>query len=121
MQKSSTGARIQPQRNSCSVTSTDHIDRFRHLDQAQLLEYGLKRVGRNPFSLATMVYDWENKEEICYRMYIEEKKSLEEIMEYMKEEHKFAPRYARRSRARRDRYLAVPQHSVALHLPVLTL
>jgi hypothetical protein len=40
-----------------------------------------------------MVYDWENKEEICYRMYIEEKKSLEEIMEYMKTEHKFAPRY----------------------------
>ncbi|KAH7412448.1 hypothetical protein BKA64DRAFT_658891 [Cadophora sp. MPI-SDFR-AT-0126] len=38
-----------------------------------------------------MVYDWENKEEICYRMYIEEKKSLEEIMEFMKEEHKFAP------------------------------
>jgi len=40
-----------------------------------------------------MVYDWENKEEACYRMYIEEKKSLEEIMEYMKNEHKFAPRY----------------------------
>jgi hypothetical protein len=59
-----------------------------------------------------MVYDWENKEEICYRMYIEEKKSLEEIMEYMKEEHKFAPRYACRSRARRDPYLAVPQHSL---------
>ncbi|TVY18988.1 hypothetical protein LARI1_G003363 [Lachnellula arida] len=38
-----------------------------------------------------MVYDWENKEEICYRMYIEEKKSLEDIMEYMKDEHKFAP------------------------------
>ena len=43
-----------------------------------------------------MVYDWENKEEMCYRMYIEEKKSLEEIMEYMKEQHKFAPRYANR-------------------------
>jgi hypothetical protein len=39
-----------------------------------------------------MVYDWEKKEEICYRMYIEEKKSLEEIMEYLKEEHNFAPR-----------------------------
>ncbi|EHL01127.1 hypothetical protein GLAREA_11175 [Glarea lozoyensis ATCC 20868] len=39
-----------------------------------------------------MVYDWsEEKEQICYRMYIEEKKSLEEIMDYMKEEHKFAP------------------------------
>jgi hypothetical protein len=40
-----------------------------------------------------MVYDWDNKEEICYRMYIDEKKSLEEIMEYMKDELKFAPRY----------------------------
>ena len=39
-----------------------------------------------------MVYDWEKKEEICYRMYIEEKKSLEEIMDYMKEEYNFAPR-----------------------------
>ncbi|KAH0553053.1 hypothetical protein GP486_006754 [Trichoglossum hirsutum] len=33
-----------------------------------------------------MVYDWEDKEDICYRMYIEEKKSLEEIMEFMKTE-----------------------------------
>lgn len=40
-----------------------------------------------------MVYDWESKEEMCYRLYIEEKKSLEEIMEYMKENYKFAPRY----------------------------
>ena len=47
----------------------------------------------NPKS-AKMVYDWDNKEDICYRMYIEEKKSLEEIMEYMKEEHKFTPRSA---------------------------
>lgn len=41
-----------------------------------------------------MVYDWENKEEICYRMYIEEKKSLEEIMEFMKLTYKFNPRSA---------------------------
>ncbi|KAI9744595.1 MAG: hypothetical protein M1818_002124 [Claussenomyces sp. TS43310] len=40
-----------------------------------------------------MVYDWDNKEEICYTMYIEEKKSLEEIMEYMKIHHKFEPRW----------------------------
>ena len=40
-----------------------------------------------------MVYDWENKEDICYKMYIEEKKSLEEIMEYLKESSGFAPRY----------------------------
>jgi hypothetical protein len=40
-----------------------------------------------------MVYDWENKEDVCYRMYIEEKKSLEEIMEHLKEDSGFAPRY----------------------------
>ncbi|KAI1002891.1 hypothetical protein K3495_g5311 [Podosphaera aphanis] len=38
-----------------------------------------------------MVYEWGNKEKICYHMYIEEKKSLEDIMEYMKENHKFNP------------------------------
>lgn len=38
-----------------------------------------------------MVYDWENKEELCYRLYIEEKKSLEEIMDFLKEHHKFTP------------------------------
>ncbi|KAG9235938.1 hypothetical protein BJ875DRAFT_457845 [Amylocarpus encephaloides] len=39
-----------------------------------------------------MVYDWsEEKEHICYRMYIEEKKSLEDIMEVLKVEHNFAP------------------------------
>ncbi|KAG9249289.1 hypothetical protein BJ878DRAFT_531305 [Calycina marina] len=38
-----------------------------------------------------MVYDWEDKESICYNMYIEEKKSLEEIMEYMKVNFQFAP------------------------------
>lgn len=43
-----------------------------------------------------MVYDWDDsqKEEICYRMYIEEKRSLEEIMDYFKNQN-FTPRYAR--------------------------
>lgn len=40
-----------------------------------------------------MVYNWEGKEEICYQMYIEQKKSLEEIMEYLKTAHNFSPRY----------------------------
>ncbi|CAD6442155.1 46038ceb-6a98-4a66-b03b-fe2bf54578c7 [Sclerotinia trifoliorum] len=38
-----------------------------------------------------MVYDWDDKEELCYRMYIDEKKSLEEIMEFMKETMSFNP------------------------------
>lgn len=43
-----------------------------------------------------MVYDWDSaKEETCYRMYIEEKRSLEEIMEYYKSQN-FTPRYGLR-------------------------
>ncbi|KAI9805985.1 MAG: hypothetical protein M1825_000599 [Sarcosagium campestre] len=38
-----------------------------------------------------MVYIWDGKEEECYRMYIEEKRSLEDIMDYMKVHHNFAP------------------------------
>ncbi|PGG99953.1 hypothetical protein GX51_06059 [Blastomyces parvus] len=38
-----------------------------------------------------MVYDWEGKRDICYKMYIEDKKALEEIMEYMKVCYQFAP------------------------------
>ncbi|KAI9818272.1 MAG: hypothetical protein M1826_001416 [Phylliscum demangeonii] len=38
-----------------------------------------------------MGYDWEGKEDICYHMYIEEKHSLEEIMDYMKSQMNFAP------------------------------
>lgn len=40
-----------------------------------------------------MVYDWEGKEATCFQMYIQENQSLEEIMEYFKVEHNFAPRY----------------------------
>lgn len=43
-------------------------------------------------SLPIMVYDWDGKREICYQMYIKDKKALEEIMEYMKTAYQFAPR-----------------------------
>ncbi|PWY69677.1 hypothetical protein BO70DRAFT_365598 [Aspergillus heteromorphus CBS 117.55] len=38
-----------------------------------------------------MVYDWDGKRDICYQMYIKDKKALEEIMEYMKTIYQFAP------------------------------
>ncbi|OJJ48058.1 hypothetical protein ASPZODRAFT_129979 [Penicilliopsis zonata CBS 506.65] len=38
-----------------------------------------------------MVYDWDGKRDICYQMYIKEKKALEEIMDYMKNTYQFAP------------------------------
>ncbi|KAI9684140.1 MAG: hypothetical protein M1829_003410 [Trizodia sp. TS-e1964] len=38
-----------------------------------------------------MVYDWSNKEQLCYEMYIDNKRPLEEIMHYFKTNHNFAP------------------------------
>ncbi|GAM43540.1 hypothetical protein TCE0_050f18432 [Talaromyces pinophilus] len=38
-----------------------------------------------------MVYEWEGKRELCYQMYIVDKKGLDEIMEYMKNTYQFAP------------------------------
>lgn len=39
-----------------------------------------------------MVYDWEGKETDSYRLYVEERKSLDEVMEYWKQRG-FAPRF----------------------------
>ena len=41
-----------------------------------------------------MVYNWDAHEPKCYRLYIDEKKSLEEIMYIMRLEDNFTPRYA---------------------------
>ncbi|CAL5869337.1 uncharacterized protein PFLUO_LOCUS3566 [Penicillium psychrofluorescens] len=38
-----------------------------------------------------MVYDWAGKREICYQMYIQDKKALEDIMEHMRTAYQFAP------------------------------
>lgn len=40
-----------------------------------------------------MVYNWDEFHDACYRLYIDEKKPLEEIMQIMRSEHGFAPRY----------------------------
>ncbi|KAK1969397.1 hypothetical protein LY78DRAFT_572138 [Colletotrichum sublineola] len=38
-----------------------------------------------------MVYDWDAHEKLCFQLYINEKKSLEDIMDYLKIHHNFAP------------------------------
>lgn len=38
-----------------------------------------------------MVYDWDGKRDVCFELYITQRKCLEEIMEYMKTQHAFAP------------------------------
>ncbi|KAK5992686.1 hypothetical protein PT974_06101 [Cladobotryum mycophilum] len=38
-----------------------------------------------------MVYDWDSHHGVCYQLYIEEGKSLEEIMDHLKDVYKFTP------------------------------
>ncbi|KAK1731693.1 uncharacterized protein BDZ83DRAFT_564291 [Colletotrichum acutatum] len=38
-----------------------------------------------------MVYDWDAHEKLCFQLYINEKRSLEDIMVYLKMHHDFAP------------------------------
>ncbi|KAK5657026.1 hypothetical protein OQA88_3551 [Cercophora sp. LCS_1] len=38
-----------------------------------------------------MVYHWEPHRETCYQLYVVEKKSLDEVVEYMRDVHNFAP------------------------------
>jgi hypothetical protein len=40
-----------------------------------------------------MTYDWDPYKEICYRMYVEERKSLREVHKFLKDTHNFEPRY----------------------------
>jgi hypothetical protein len=40
-----------------------------------------------------MGYKWEQHRQTCYRLYVEEKKSLDELVAYMREHHGFGPRY----------------------------
>jgi DUF2075 family protein len=39
-----------------------------------------------------MVYNWDDKEAECYRLYVEEKKSLDEVISHF-EAQGFTPRY----------------------------
>jgi hypothetical protein len=40
-----------------------------------------------------MVYSWDDKEAACYKLYVEERQSLEDVMSYW-EIRGFTPRYA---------------------------
>jgi len=47
-----------------------------------------------------MVYQWEQHKNACYQLYINERRSLEDIMVHMKNVYQFTPRlvYSRRKR-----------------------
>lgn len=41
---------------------------------------------------AAMVYEWDEHQQTCHRLYVEEGKSLKEIRDHMKTVYKFTPR-----------------------------
>lgn len=41
---------------------------------------------------AVMVYEWDEHQQTCHRLYVEEGKSLTEIRDHMKTVYKFTPR-----------------------------
>lgn len=49
-------------------------------------------VSLNLCTWVEMVYEWDSKEGECYQLYVEEKKSLDEVMQQMKDLHGFSPR-----------------------------
>lgn len=47
---------------------------------------------RRTIHRATMVYKWDQHRDTLYRLYVEEKLSLEEVVQHMREHHDFTPR-----------------------------
>lgn len=41
-----------------------------------------------------MVYDWADKEDVCYQWYVVDRRSLDDLMKHMKSTYGFEPRYA---------------------------
>lgn len=41
----------------------------------------------------TMVYEWETHKDALRRLYVDEKRSVEDIISHMQTNHSFAPRY----------------------------
>lgn len=42
-----------------------------------------------------MVYNWDGKQAEVYQLYVVERKSLDELAQYMKDKYQFEPRYGR--------------------------
>ena len=62
-----------------------------------------------------MVYEWDNKREDCFNMYITENKSLEEIIAHFRDDKNFTPRYL----ASCTLPLTPPSNSCSLRLTLL--
>ncbi|EJT78923.1 hypothetical protein GGTG_04015 [Gaeumannomyces tritici R3-111a-1] len=60
-----------------------------------------------------MGYDWDVHRETCYRVYVEERRSMDELMEYMKLHHGFTP--SKRAFQQQIRKWEFPSKQVGAH------
>lgn len=66
-----------------------------------------------------MVYQWDDKEAVCYRLYVEERQSLDEVISYW-EIRGFTPRYVGRASASTATRMIYEHHCAVLILTVDT-
>ena len=67
-----------------TFTHRIHIRSGQHQDSTSLFNLSMR---------LKMVYEWDNKRDECFNMYITENKSLEEIIAHFRDDKNFTPRY----------------------------
>ncbi|KPM36774.1 hypothetical protein AK830_g9803 [Neonectria ditissima] len=90
-------AQTQRERNSGARADHQRSSTSRHFDQRRNTQHAnagkqagaSDEVAAKPFP--TMVYDWDVHQKTCYQLYIDEGRSLEDIMDHMKAVYKFTP------------------------------
>ena len=85
-------ARGAPQTQLCSPYFCGYGAPYEQQREAESAAYRARHIESIDSEDDEMVYDWDGKEATCFQMYIEENKSLEEIMQWFKEKQNFAPR-----------------------------
>src|SRR3569833_838029 len=71
---------------TCDTVGASHIERAASLEGSRL------RSAQYVATSASMGYDWGPYRDICYQLYAVEKRSGEEVADYMKRNHGFTPR-----------------------------
>jgi len=97
-----------------SVAQSRETQPTQYLRSCLILQLQLKTQSHQPI-IAIMVYDWGDKRDACFRMYVQEKKTMDEIIEYFRGELGFAPRSVIISPSRHPSTTAVTQ---TYHIPI---
>lgn len=64
----------------------------RQLEPSQTAAHKPQPPAITGFGAAIMVYRWEQHRLTCYRLYVEENRTIQEVVDYMRVHHDFTPR-----------------------------